>query len=109
MIGIELFTAGAAARICVEKRYWWSADVSLKTEEWQKYASVIAPYLSDTDWNALVIAFMAVDNLRTIGDPRSTDAITDAIADKIAPILRDIEKGKDAIRPYHLDLPPARS
>jgi hypothetical protein len=106
MIAIELATAGAAALICVEKRHWWSADVPLKTEEWQKYASVIAPYLSNTDWIAMVTAFMSVDNLRTIGDPRPTGAITDAIADAIAPILRDIENGKEALAPYAFDLPP---
>lgn len=36
MISIELFVAATAARICVEKRHWWSADVPLKTEQWEK-------------------------------------------------------------------------
>ena len=100
MIGTELFVAMAAAQICVKKKYWWSADVPLKTEEWQRYSKVVAPDLSDTEWNAVVAAFMAVETLRTVGDPRPTGAITEALADKIVPILRDIEKGINALAPY---------
>jgi len=41
---------------------------------------VIAPYVSDTDWNATTTAFIAADHLRTTADPRPTGAIAYALA-----------------------------
>ena len=107
MIDIELDKAGALARICIMNRRWWSPDFSLETEQWQKYTSVIAPYLSDADWNAVVSAFIAVGRLRTIGEPRPTDAITDETADSLASLLQEIDKGSNALALHHFDLPPA--
>lgn len=95
------YRALAAAHICVEKKHWWSADVQLTTEAWQKYQSVLALELSDSDWNAVAIAFEAVDNLRTIGAsrlvPGANQQITETTADQIAPVHRDIMRGIEAL------------
>jgi hypothetical protein len=98
LIADELSIAQAAAQKCVEQKHWWGADVQLTTEAWQKYRSVITPELSDTDWNTLVAAFQAVDDLRIIGSFRTdTELIPHTTADQISPILRDIRKGLDAV------------
>jgi hypothetical protein len=72
-------------------------------EGWQKYRSVIAAELAYTDWNAVVIAFVAVDNLMAL---RPTGELTDTTAEKIAPILQDIDRGLLALTPHAVDVPP---
>jgi hypothetical protein len=101
LVCFELRRALAAAHICVEKKHWWSADVQLTTEAWQKYQSLLALELSDNNWRAVAIAFEAVDNLRTIGAYRlvlgANQQITDSTAEQIAPVRRDIMRGMEAL------------
>jgi hypothetical protein len=109
LIGAELLLAETAAKICVEKKRWWSPDVKLTMEAWQKYRSVIAAELPYTDWNAVVIAFVAVDNLMAVvGDSRPTGELTDTTTEKIAPILRDMDRGLLALTPHAVDIPRPR-
>jgi len=57
LIDAELSRGVTAARICVEKRHWWSGDVpQLSTEAWQKYSGAVAPDLSDQAWLAVRIS-----------------------------------------------------
>lgn len=109
LIHAELSRAQAAAAICVEKRHWWSVDVQpLSTEAWQKYSGTIAADLSDQAWGELIVAAEAVENIRDARDRRVAaglplDAITDEIADQLAPMLRDIKRGRGALAPFVSD------
>ena len=57
LIDVELNRGAAAARICVKKRRWWSADVApSSTKAWEKFGGTIAPYLSDQAWAAIIVS-----------------------------------------------------
>ncbi|MFO7556430.1 MAG: hypothetical protein R6W88_14615 [Desulfobacterales bacterium] len=69
LIDADLSRANAAAKICVEKRHWWSADAyPLTIEGWQQYRGIIAPELSYNAWVTVRVAVEAVDNLKTARD-----------------------------------------
>jgi hypothetical protein len=109
LIDAELSRAQAAAQICVEKKHWWSQDIQpLTTEAWQKFSGIVAPELSDTAWLAVRVAVEAVDNLRSargiaVELGLTTEAIPNTTAEKIVPMLRDIEAGRRALAPFMLD------
>jgi hypothetical protein len=109
----ELARAEAAAHICVEKRHWWSGDAPrLSTEAWQKHGGTIAPDLTDQAWLAVRIAIEAVDNIRGARDLAvdaglEACAISDAVAEGLAPMLRDITLGCAALAPFVFDSLPA--
>lgn len=109
LIDAELHRAQTAAEICVEKRHWWSADVpQLTTEAWQKYDAILAPDLSDQAWLDLRVALEAVDNIRrfreiTVDTGLVANAISDATAEQIVPVLRDIKSGRNALAPFVFD------
>ena len=68
---------------------------SLSTEAWQKYSGIVAPYLSDQAWLDVRVAVEAVDNIRSSRDlafeeGQVTNAISDANAERLDPMLRDI-------------------
>jgi hypothetical protein len=111
LIHAELARARAASFICVEKRHWWSGDVvPLSTEVWQKYSATIAPELTFQAWTAVVKAIEAVDNIRMarnifVEAGLEANAISDATAEKLAPMLRDITLGSDALAPFGSRLP----
>ena len=113
LIDAELLRAQAAAHICIEKKHWWSADVELSTEAWQKHSGTIAPDLSDRAWADVTMALEAVDHVRgarnaAVGAGLGTSAIPEATADQLAPMLRDIKLGRGALAPFVFDaLPPA--
>jgi hypothetical protein len=106
LIDAELLRAQAAVAICVEKRYWWSEDApQLSTEAWQKYNGTIAPDLSDQAWLAVMVAVEAIDNVRTARDlavnaGRGTNIISDATAETLAPMLKDIKLGRAGLAPF---------
>jgi hypothetical protein len=106
LIQAELARAQAAASICVEKRHWWGEGVpQLSTEAWQKYSAVIAPDLTDQAWLAVRIGIEAVDNIRMARDYAihaglEDNPISDAIAETLAPMLRDIKLGSDALATF---------
>lgn len=106
LIQAELARAQAAASICVEKRHWWGRGVAqLSTEAWQKYSATIAPDLPYQAWVAVRIGVEAVDNIRMARDYAAEagledNAISEEIAEKLAPMLRDIKLGSDALAPF---------
>jgi hypothetical protein len=103
----ELGKSEALADIAIRKRYW-VAGAELSTEVWQNYGGVIAPDLSDVAWHAVTIAFLAVDNLEggkafyERGAARDKP-ISDAAAAGVAPILRDLTLGREALAPFASD------
>jgi len=69
LIDADLSWAQAAAKICVEKRHWWSAVAPpLTVEGWQQYRGIIAPELSNNAWLAVFVAVEAVHHLNTARD-----------------------------------------
>ena len=115
LIQAELARAKSATSICVKKRYWWSGDVTpLSTEAWQKYSATIASDLTFQAWMAVVMAIEAIDNIRTARNVAvelglEGHAISDATAEQLAPILRDITLGSDALAPFVLSSPETRA
>lgn len=113
LIDAELSCAQAAAQICVEKRHWWSMDApQLATEAWQKYGSILAPDLSDQAWHDLIVALEAIDNIKrgreiAVDAGLVANAISDATAEQLAPMLRDIKLGRNALAPFSSDSLPA--
>jgi len=81
---------------------------SSQTEAWQKYSGAVAPDLSDQAWLAVRIAIEALDNIRmardvTVAAGLEHNAISDATAKALAPMLRDIQFGRDALAPFGRD------
>jgi hypothetical protein len=106
LIVLELSGAEVSAKICVEKRRWWvDPNIQLKTEAWRKYGDVLAPALSDAEWRAVSIAFVAVQQLLSNTEITVLE-ITDTLAAGISIMLRDIQNGRLALEPYASDLPP---
>jgi hypothetical protein len=109
LIDTELSRDEAAARICLEKRHWWSPEAQLSRGPWEQFVGVIAPDLSDTAWLEVRVAIEAAEHLslaRGIGLTVSDD-ISDSTAKQIVPMLRDIEAGRRALDPFVLTAPPA--
>src|ERR1700730_292628 len=106
LIIMELRAAETTATIYVEKRRWWvSSDIQLKTDSWQKYSDVIAPILSDAEWLAVSVAFIAIHQLfesRQLFESTRLPEVTDVDAEQTIPMLRDIQKGRLALEPYAL-------
>jgi hypothetical protein len=106
LIDAELSRAQAAASICLEKGHWWSPDAKLSRGAWEQYGGVIAADLSDTAWLAVRVAIEAADHLSLCRGPGTTD-IPDSTAERIVPILQDIEAGRLALSPFVREVPPA--
>lgn len=104
LIADDLSRGIAAARICIDKRHWWSTDVRpLTIEGWQQNRGIVAAELSDDAWLAVRIAVEAVDNLNTsrdIGIENGISKINDKTAEQIIPMLNDIEAGRSALAPF---------
>lgn len=104
LIDADLSRAAAAARICIDKRHWWSPDVRpLTMEGWQQHRGIIATELSDNAWLAVRVAVEAVDNLKTgrcIGIELGLSTINDKTVEQIGPMLNDIEAGRLALAPF---------
>jgi hypothetical protein len=96
LIDEELARARVAAAICVVEKRWWSSDIQLTTEAWQNHKAFIVPELSDTDWRALSSAVLAAENLSTVRGDQTGD-ISEGTAERIVPILREIEAGRSAL------------
>jgi hypothetical protein len=104
LIMLELSGAEVTAKICVEERRWWDdPNIDLKTEAWRKYGDLLAPALSDAEWIAVSIAFV---NIQRLSHAKITVEITDTLAAQISYHFREIQKGRLALEPYTLDLPP---
>jgi len=97
-VGFELLTAETSARICVEKRHEYSADIHLTMDAWKQHESILSDELSDPEWFAVTLAFIAVDNLLTVSSSWATfDDFPESTSKAIAPILNDIERGRKAL------------
>ena len=104
LIDLELAKAQALADIPIRKRYWVDG-AELSTEAWQKYGGTIAPDLSNLAWHAVTVAFVAVDHIEGsralyVGGPLRDKPISDGNADGVAPMLRDVTLGREALAPF---------
>ncbi len=104
LIDIELSIAEALAALAIEKRYWVE-DTELSTEACQKYCGTIAPDLSDLAWLSLTVAFVAIEHIRGskalyVGSVLRDKSISDDGADQIAPMLRHVKSGREALAPF---------
>jgi hypothetical protein len=65
--------------------------------------------LSDQAWHEVIIAVEAIDHIKDARDRRVEaglpidDPISDGTAERLAPMLRDIRAGRDALAPFVLD------
>ena len=100
----ELSLVRSLANISIEERYWVQ-DVELSTEAWQKYGGTIAPDLSNQAWHAVTIAFLAVEHIKAsralyLSSVLRDRPISDEHAEKIAPMLKDVALGREALAPF---------
>jgi hypothetical protein len=112
LIDFELAKAQALAAMSIEKRRWVDADdAELSTEAWQKYGGTIAPDLSNRDWHTVTIAFVAVEHIKGsralyIGGDLRERPISDGNAEGVAPMLRHVTLGREALAPFVWDPNP---
>ncbi len=133
LIDAELGRAQAAAQTCVNEKRWWSSDVQLTTEAWENHRGIIAPELSDADWQAVLIAVFSAEFLITVRSDQTvdinaaiaespaeetTEGFAEKLAEKLTPALsertvelivlhlRDIEAGRLSLASHVLDTPP---
>lgn len=133
LIDAELGRAQAAAQICVNEKRWWSSDVQLTTEAWENHRGIIAPELSDADWQAVLTAVLRAESLITVrsGQPvdinaaiaespaeETTEEFAEKLGEKLTPALsertvelivlhlRDIEAGRRSLASHMRDTPP---
>jgi gas vesicle protein len=112
LIDHELARAQGIATIAIEKRYWVDA-AELSTEAWQKYGGTIASDLSNEAWHAVTIAFMAVEHIKGSmalyrGGVLRDRPLSDQNAEGVAPMLRDVTLGREALAPFVWDDPHFR-
>jgi len=108
MIDVDLARAQAAANICIEKRHWWSVDVSLNVNGWQQYSAIIASELSNDAWLNLLVGVVAVENLitvRSLSIEEGPVTISDNTANQIMSLLNDINAGQTVLASFLLDQP----
>lgn len=110
LIDLELAQAQALAAIAIEKRYWVDG-AELSTEAWQKYGGTIAPDLSNQTWHTVTIAFMAVEHIKGsmalhVGGALRDRPLSDGSADGVAPMLKDVTLGREALAPVVWDTYP---
>jgi len=107
LLDLELRKAEALAKMFIGKRYW-VADAVFSTEAWQKYGGIVAPDLSNHAWQAVTIAFMAVEHIEGArvlyeGSPLRDGPISDDGAEGVAPMPRDVTLGREALAPFAQD------
>jgi|ERR1017187_5827214 hypothetical protein len=112
LLDLELAKAQALADISIRKRYW-VAGAELSTEAWQKYGGTIAPDLSNLAWHTVTVAFMAVEHIEGsralyVGGALHDRPISDGNAEGVAPMLRDVTLGREALAPFVWDDPHFR-
>jgi hypothetical protein len=127
LIDSDLLTAETAARICVERKKWWTTDVRLSSEGWQQHRGDIASELPGEDWVKVIVAVQAVSDLQTSRDAAlkvqrwqmatnpdtkeivaaaeefgidiadPSPAISERNVEQIKPMLADLEAGRSAL------------
>jgi hypothetical protein len=110
LISAELLRFQVAADNFVESKDWYSV-AELTTEAWENHRDIIAKGLSESDWNAVLIAVQAAEDLLTIKGMQGDQPgdIDEAMAEGILRIHRDIEAGRSSLAPYVRDTPPPTS
>jgi hypothetical protein len=114
LIDLELAKAQALAAMSIEKRRWVDAeDAELSTEAWQKYGGTIAPDLSNLAWHSVSVAFLAVEHIEGsralyVGGALHDRPISDGNAEGVAPMLRDVTLGREALAQFVWDDPHFR-
>ncbi|MEJ7843008.1 MAG: hypothetical protein WKF95_14690 [Rubrobacter sp.] len=107
LIDAELLRFQVAADNFVERKDWYSV-AELTTQAWENHRGIIAPGLSGSDWNAVLIAAQAAENLLTIkgmqGD--QPDDMNEATVEGLLRIHRDIEAGRRSLAPHVHDTLP---
>ena len=103
LLDMELAKAQALATIAIEKRYWVDS-AELSTEAWQTYGGTIAPDLSNLAWHTVTVAFLAVGHIEGsralyVGGALHDRPISDRNAEGVAPMLRDVTLGREALAP----------
>jgi hypothetical protein len=112
LLDMELAKAQALADISIRKRYWVDG-AELSTEAWQKYGGTIAPDLSNLAWHSVTVAFLAVEHIEGsrvlyVGGALHDRPISDGNAEGVAPMLRDVTLGREALAPFVWDDPRLR-
>jgi hypothetical protein len=104
LIADELLAGSVAAKMLVEKRRWTDESIKLPLVAWERDKGIIAREVSYSEWNAIAIAAMAVEQFRDFAPPggRGHEA-SDALAETGKPVLRDIKAGLDALKRYAND------
>jgi hypothetical protein len=127
LIDSDLLMAATAARICVERKKWWTSDVRLASEEWQQHRGDIASKLRWDDWVKVSVAVQAISDLQgsrdralklqlaqmatnpdtkeIVAPVESLDldiadpspAIPENTVRQIEPVLADLEAGRSAL------------
>ncbi len=99
LIANEFLGAHVAATTLVDEKRW--VHEKLPLDAWRRDSRVLARELPFSDWNAVNLAAWAVKDFRNFTTaPRSSDNASDAMAETGKPVLRDINAGLDALRPY---------
>jgi hypothetical protein len=99
LITNEFLAAHVIATTLVEEKRW--VHEKLPLDAWQRDSRVLARELPFSDWNAVNLAAWAVKDFRNFTTtPRSSDNASDAMAETGKPVLRDLNAGLDALRPY---------
>ena len=97
----EFLVAHAAATILVDKKRWVPEVFKFSLDAWQRDKEILARELQLQDWNAVMVAALAVEHFRIFHVlPRSGDEASDAMAENGKPVLRDIKAGLEALGPY---------
>ena len=101
LIDMELARAESLAAIAIEKRYWVDS-AELSTEACQKLAGIVASDLSNPAWHAVTIAFLAVEHIKGakalfVSSAISDRPLSDSNAEGIAPMLKDVTLGREAL------------
>jgi len=103
LIDLELAKAEALAKISITKRHWVPiSDAELSAEAWQKHSGTIAPYLSDQAWQAVMIAFLALEHIKGtraiyLAGALRDQPISDKSAEGVDVMLRDVALGREAL------------
>jgi hypothetical protein len=100
LVANKFFVAHAAATILADKKSLVPKEIIFTLDAWQRNKGILARELQLRDWNAVMVAALAVEHFRSfLLMPRSSDDASDAMAESGKTVLRDIKAGLDALGP----------
>jgi hypothetical protein len=68
LIDADLAIAETAARTSIESRRWWYTSQTLTSEGWQPRREVIASEMSESAWQSVIVAGIAINDLQSARD-----------------------------------------